>query len=94
MTLLCHNVAGPSSVVAMVLATVCSLMDFPAIMAMLARSGKCLFYTDLNTDIDECSEDTHACTQMCVNTNGFFSCECRGGYELIDERTCRGMILL
>lgn len=42
-------------------------------------------------DIDECSTDTHNCSQNCNNTEGSYTCGCRNGYILSsDSRTCNG----
>jgi len=42
-------------------------------------------------DIDECRTGTHNCEQVCVNTEGSYSCECFSGHELgSDKRTCNG----
>ena len=44
------------------------------------------------SDIDECIEGTHDCSQICINTVGSFICRCNSGYELdIDGVTCNGM---
>ena len=40
-------------------------------------------------DIDECSEGTHWCAQVCHNTPGSFMCECDPGYQTPDSgKTC------
>ena len=40
-------------------------------------------------DIDECSEGTSGCNQICSNTLGSYTCSCQDGYELdIDNHTC------
>ena len=44
------------------------------------------------TDIDECINGTHNCSQICTNTDGSFTCGCNEGYELnIDDVTCNGL---
>ena len=44
------------------------------------------------TDINECSDGTHNCSQICTNTPGSFICECNNGFLLDnDEATCNGM---
>ena len=44
------------------------------------------------TDIDECSEGTHNCDQVCTNTEGSFTCSCNSGYTLLSNgRSCIGM---
>ena len=48
--------------------------------------------TVFNVDIDECSEDTNGCSQICNNTEGSFTCGCNDGYLLdSDGITCNGM---
>ena len=43
-------------------------------------------------DIDECSEGTNGCDQLCSNTIGSFECVCNVGYRLAsDGFTCNGM---
>ena len=42
------------------------------------------------TDIDEYSDGTHNCSQICTNTNGSFICGCNNGF-LLDEITCNSM---
>lgn len=40
-------------------------------------------------DIDECSEKTSKCQQLCNNTLGSFECMCLSGYSLnADKTTC------
>ena len=43
-------------------------------------------------DFDECvNEMDNNCAQMCQNTNGSYSCECRIGYSLDSNGyTCNG----
>ena len=43
-----------------------------------------------STDIDECSEGTSGCQQVCTNTEGAYSCSCREGYELVNSKFCEG----
>ncbi|XP_070531896.1 epidermal growth factor-like protein 7 isoform X2 [Ptychodera flava] len=41
-------------------------------------------------DINECSEGTHACGQICVNNNGSYTCACHAGFVLdADRRSCK-----
>ena len=48
-------------------------------------------YTFIHPDIDECSEGTDNCTQICINTDGSFTCGCSSGYQLdTDGFTCSG----
>ncbi|MCG8626666.1 MAG: hypothetical protein MJE68_32280 [Proteobacteria bacterium] len=42
-------------------------------------------------DINECSNGTHSCKQVCNNTQGSHLCLCYNGYELnVDGYTCTG----
>ena len=43
-------------------------------------------------DINECSEESHNCDQICTNTVGSFKCSCADGFKLSsDGRTCSGI---
>ena len=45
----------------------------------------------LLADINECSEETHQCTQNCNNTIGSYVCSCNSGFIIdVDGRTCDG----
>ena len=45
----------------------------------------------LSTDVDECAEGTHNCSNLCVNTPGGFQCGCPVGYQLSKSGlTCEG----
>jgi len=45
----------------------------------------------LHADIDECSNNTGGCDQMCNNTEGSFQCHCHKGFCLSDDNiTCQG----
>ena len=42
-------------------------------------------------DIDECADGMNNCKDICRNTNGSYSCDCRSGYSLNnDGYTCSG----
>lgn len=45
-------------------------------------------------DVDECASDSHQCnpTQICINTEGGYTCSCTEGYWLL-EGQCLGKIL-
>ena len=48
----------------------------------------------MHADINECSNGTHSCEQVCNNTQGSHHCLCYSGYELNeDDFTCIGNIL-
>ncbi len=46
----------------------------------------------LYTDVDECnSTSLNNCSQVCVNTEGSYTCDCEAGYRLAaDLITCEG----
>ena len=49
-------------------------------------------FISIISDIDECSNRTHNCSQVCINTAGGFNCECNTGYQLdFDNISCNGM---
>ena len=42
-------------------------------------------------DFDECSGGLHNCSHVCVNTHGSHLCDCRQGYQLMEDGvTCQG----
>ena len=44
-------------------------------------------------EINECSENRDNCGQLCLNTPGSYSCDCRTGYRLhSDGATCNGIL--
>ena len=47
----------------------------------------------LSLDVNECLVATdNNCSQICVNTNGTFQCQCKSGYILSsDNSTCKGL---
>ena len=48
------------------------------------------YYTIL-LDINECTVGTASCTQICQNTVGSYTCNCRSGYRLDGNGyTCNG----
>ena len=47
----------------------------------------------LNSDIDECAEPGHGCSQLCNNTKGSYSCFCLKDFFLKkDNKTCVGKL--
>ena len=49
--------------------------------------------TSFPTDLDECvSSEFNDCSDICINTNGSYSCDCSEGFSLnIDGKTCTGI---
>ncbi|XP_059150382.1 mucin-like protein [Physella acuta] len=50
-------------------------------------------YVDVNRrciDVDECNTTSSPCSQVCINTEGSYECECEEGYLLssVDGKTC------
>ena len=46
-------------------------------------------YLFTSIDINECSANIDNCTQVCINTDGSYQCNCDSGYSLSsDGRTC------
>lgn len=45
----------------------------------------------MHTDVNECSDGTHTCQQVCDNTRGAFRCMCNSGFALNNDGfSCRG----
>ena len=43
----------------------------------------------VSLDIDECSTNGHGCEDVCINSEGSYSCDCSDGYALNEDgRTC------
>ncbi|RWS16465.1 low-density lipoprotein receptor-related protein 2-like protein [Dinothrombium tinctorium] len=42
--------------------------------------------TKMCEDINECENFGHNCSQICENLEGTYSCECKEGYQLFEER--------
>ncbi len=43
-----------------------------------------------HAEIHECDENIHVCEQICINTNGSYTCACNPGYTLtINGFTCQ-----
>ena len=47
-----------------------------------------LFDVSFFADIDECSEMTHNCPQLCDNMNGTYRCSCLSGFKFANQE-CR-----
>jgi diaminopimelate epimerase len=46
-------------------------------------------------DIDECTEGTAGCAQMCTNQDGSYSCSCGSGYRLVaNAHGCEGKLFI
>ena len=58
-------------------------------MHMYTCNRLSLIYTSL--DVDECAIANGECEHECINTEGSFYCDCRGGHMLeSNNRTCKG----
>lgn len=42
---------------------------------------------------DECKINNGGCSQRCVDTPAGFYCECYPGYKLVDNTTCKGIVI-
>ena len=50
-----------------------------------------VIFTSFVSEINECSENTDDCGQLCINTAGSYTCSCNSGYRLASNgRTCNG----
>ena len=44
------------------------------------------------TDVNECEEETHLCSDICENIIGSYTCDCPIGFMLgQDNRLCKGI---
>lgn len=43
-----------------------------------------------DADINECDTENGGCEQFCTNQEPFFSCSCRNGFRLYNEKFCSG----
>ena len=56
-----------------------------------SESYPSMHFLSYYSDIDECTEPGHGCSQLCNNTMGSYSCYCLKGYWLKrDNKTCVG----
>ena len=56
------------------------------LMMYVQASGAMSVFSDIN----ECSEDSNNCEQICVDTEGSFTCDCIAGFTLNpDNSTCK-----
>lgn len=58
-----------------------SLSEVFIIICLIIQSLLCVA-----TDIDECSKENGGCQHECVNTFGSYSCQCRSGFMLHDNK--------
>ena len=74
--------------------TDCSLMDTHAMVLNMQNAKTFSFITlrhCIHADINECTEGSASCPQMCINTISSYICSCNTGYRLAsDGRTCNG----
>ena len=54
---------------------------------MCAKLTLVLLYSDIN----ECDVLNGECSHYCYNTDGSYYCSCPVGYELINQKFCKGM---
>ena len=54
--------------------------------------GYCLLkFPIVSLDIMECKDGLHNCSQICIEQEGEFSCDCYYGYELLEDGvSCKG----
>ena len=43
-------------------------------------------------DLNECEDGTHNCSDICVNSDGGFECDCSPGFTLVNSTACEGMM--
>lgn len=50
------------------------------------RGIHCKRCLNISSDVDECSKENGGCQHECVNTFGSYSCQCRSGFMLHDNK--------
>ena len=54
-----------------------------------------IFSSLLFIDENECESGAHSCAQLCVNTEGSYTCACNDGFTLTsDGESCTGPLLI
>ena len=50
----------------------------------------------ISSDVNECEEGDHLCTELCINTPGSYDCSCLSGYALDEDDgiTCHGITII
>lgn len=58
----------------------------------LCHKCNCVMVKLSSSDVDECEEGSHVCSELCVNTPGSYLCSCPDGFTLDenDGTTCHG----
>ena len=46
-------------------------------------------YNDVISDLDECHETPAVCSQVCINTEGNYTCKCNTGYLKTSSGRCK-----
>ena len=76
----------------MVMSSLKEPTDVEVSMQYLATESLVHIIINMFIDIDECS-GINQCQQLCINTEGSFTCNCTEGFTLeSDERNCTGKI--
>ena len=80
----------------------CTLITMSLSLQPIATRSKLLVFNFVcmtvssfltHIDIDECTENSNGCNQLCTNTPGSYACYCNVGYELSsDQKTCVGKL--
>ena len=61
-----------------------SLLHFVLLLALFT----------LFPEVDKCSTNNGGCDHDCVDTNGYYECQCSSGYRLSsDDKSCTGEII-
>ena len=82
----------PTSVLVLTVHINFQVMEKLAMVCVKCINEFFLIVLIFSIDVDECSEGSHNCDQICTNTDGSFTCSCEPGFKLsTDRKSCIGM---
>ena len=52
-------------------------------------------FLNVPSDVNECEDNLHHCTELCINLPGSYSCSCPDGFALEEDGTsCSGTTII
>ena len=66
-------------------------MQISAMVWRIKHKTCCTLTMYFLSDIDECALNATLCEQLCINTDGSYTCACNEGHQLIEgTNQCQG----